>query len=386
MKAAIITVSTSVAAGDNEDLSGQALAELATEAGAEVVATEVVSDDRAQIEEALRRHSAPDAGTSFIFTTGGTGLTADDVTPEATRAVIDRDAPGIAEAMRAESLKHTPMGLLSQGRVRDRGPDADRQLPRQSEGDPAAVRTARARARARRRDAASRAWSKHPRPLSCAGSLAISASGPRSSRCRSAFRPARRSPCWGATAPASRRCCGSSRRCCARTPEKSCCSASSSLDGHSLFAPGSACSATSRSLYRDLTGRENLRYHADLHRIGHDRVDELLDAVQMRGRAEDPVRTLSRGMVQRLAVCRAVLHRPALLLLDEPRASLDPGAGELIEPLIGRAAGATRVLTSHDPQAALAEADLALGLGTAGRRSSQRQARSRTHSSKELYA
>ena len=70
---------------------------------------------------------------------------------------------------------------------------------------------------------------------------------------------------------------------------------------------------------------------------------------------------LSRGMVQRLAVCRAVLHDPQLLLLDEPRANLDPAASELVEPLIGRAAGATRVLTSHDPQAALAEADLVLG-------------------------
>ncbi len=115
-------------------------------------------------------------------------------------------------------------------------------------------------------------------------------------------------------------------------------------------------------LYRDLNGRENLRYHADLHRVPHDRVEELLEAVRMRDRAEDPVRALSRGMVQRLAVCRAVLHRPALLLLDEPRASLDPGAGELVEPLIGRAAGATRVITSHDPRAALAEAELALGL------------------------
>ena len=67
-------------------------------------------------------------------------------------------------------------------------------------------------------------------------------------------------------------------------------------------------------------------------------------------------------MVQRLAVCRAVLHAPELLLLDEPRANLDPGAGELVEPLIGRAAGRTRVLTSHDPQTALAEADLVLGL------------------------
>jgi len=115
-------------------------------------------------------------------------------------------------------------------------------------------------------------------------------------------------------------------------------------------------------LYRDLTGRENLRYHADLHRVPHERVEELLDAVQMRDRAEDPVRTLSRGMVQRLAVCRAVLHRPEVLLLDEPRASLDPGAEELIEPLIGRPAQATRVLTSHDPKAALAEADLVLAL------------------------
>ncbi len=115
MKAAIITISTSVAAGRNEDRSGKALAELARAAGAEVVAQEVVSDDRDQIEDVLRRHCAPEAGTSLIFTTGGTGLTADDVTPEATRAVIDRDAPGFAEAMRAESLRHTPMGILTRG-------------------------------------------------------------------------------------------------------------------------------------------------------------------------------------------------------------------------------------------------------------------------------
>jgi heme exporter protein A len=119
-------------------------------------------------------------------------------------------------------------------------------------------------------------------------------------------------------------------------------------------------------LYRDLSGRENLRYHARLHRVVDERVEEVLDAVGMSSRAEDPVRSLSRGMVQRLAVCRAILHKPQLLLLDEPRANLDPGAGELVEPLIGRASGATRVLTSHDPRAALAEADLVLGL-TAGR-------------------
>jgi ABC-type sulfate/molybdate transport systems ATPase subunit len=67
-------------------------------------------------------------------------------------------------------------------------------------------------------------------------------------------------------------------------------------------------------------------------------------------------------MAQRIAVCRAVLHEPPLLLLDEPRANLDPAASELVEPLIGAAAGRTRVLTSHDPRQALTESDLVLGL------------------------
>lgn len=115
-------------------------------------------------------------------------------------------------------------------------------------------------------------------------------------------------------------------------------------------------------LYRDLSGRENLMYHARLHRVALTRVPEVLAAVGMERRGEDPVRSLSRGMVQRLAVARAILHEPEILLLDEPRSNLDPAAGELIEPLIGRASGATRVLTSHDPQAALAEADLVLAL------------------------
>ncbi len=115
-------------------------------------------------------------------------------------------------------------------------------------------------------------------------------------------------------------------------------------------------------LYHDLSGRENLRYHARLHRIEDGRVEQVLAAVGMERRGDEPVRLLSRGMVQRLAVCRAVLHRPQLLLLDEPRANLDPGAGELVEPLIGRASGCTRVITSHDPRAALAEADIVLGL------------------------
>jgi heme ABC exporter ATP-binding subunit CcmA len=115
-------------------------------------------------------------------------------------------------------------------------------------------------------------------------------------------------------------------------------------------------------LYRDLSGRENLAYHARLHRLAPARVDQVLESVGMQRRAEDPVRLLSRGMVQRLAVARAILHAPELLLLDEPRSNLDPAAAELVEPLIGRTSGATRVITSHDPQAALAEADLVLAL------------------------
>jgi heme exporter protein A len=115
-------------------------------------------------------------------------------------------------------------------------------------------------------------------------------------------------------------------------------------------------------LYRELSGRENLRYHADLHRLRRARVDELLAAVGMEDRADDPVRDLSRGLVQRLAVARAVLHDPAVLLLDEPRANLDPAATELLEPLIGRSSGRTRVLVSHDVEGALAEADVSIGL------------------------
>ena len=115
-------------------------------------------------------------------------------------------------------------------------------------------------------------------------------------------------------------------------------------------------------LYRDLSGRENLRFHARLHGVGFDRVEALLEQVGLRVRADDRVHTYSRGMVQRLAVCRAVLHDPAVLLLDAPRANLAPAAAELVEPLIGAESGRTRVVTSHDPAGGLAEADLALGL------------------------
>jgi molybdopterin adenylyltransferase len=113
MKTAILTISTSVAAGRSEDTSGELLAELARKAGAEVVVQDIVSDDQAAIEARLR--SYVDGGAALVFTTGGTGLTPDDVTPEATRAVIERDAPGFAEAMRAESTRIKPLGMLSRG-------------------------------------------------------------------------------------------------------------------------------------------------------------------------------------------------------------------------------------------------------------------------------
>jgi heme exporter protein A len=125
-------------------------------------------------------------------------------------------------------------------------------------------------------------------------------------------------------------------------------------------------------LYRELTARENLRFHARLHGVGEQRVQELLDAVAMGTRANEPLRTLSRGMVQRVAVARAVLHDPELLLLDEPHSNLDPAAIELVAPLIGAATDTaaelpparrrTRVICSHDPGGDIAQADVVLGL------------------------
>jgi heme exporter protein A len=115
-------------------------------------------------------------------------------------------------------------------------------------------------------------------------------------------------------------------------------------------------------LYRELSARENLRFYARLYDVPEARITELLAAVGMTRRADEAIRELSRGMVQRIAVCRAVLHRPRLLLLDEPRANLDPEAAELVEPLIGRGCGCTRVLVTHDVERGLSESDRVLGL------------------------
>jgi molybdenum cofactor synthesis domain-containing protein len=113
MKAAVLTVSTSRAESGEEDVSGQRLAELCEQAGLEVV-RDTVADNRAAIALALKR-LADTERVRFVFTTGGTGLTPDDLTPEATRDVIDREAPGYAETIRAESRSHTPLGILTRG-------------------------------------------------------------------------------------------------------------------------------------------------------------------------------------------------------------------------------------------------------------------------------
>ncbi len=112
MRAAVITISTSLSQGQGVDESGPALVEFARTLDAEVVATEIVPDERSKIEWALR-HYADSESCDLVLTTGGTGFSPDDVTPEATRAVMDRDAPGIAEAMRAASRPHTPNWMLS---------------------------------------------------------------------------------------------------------------------------------------------------------------------------------------------------------------------------------------------------------------------------------
>jgi heme exporter protein A len=115
-------------------------------------------------------------------------------------------------------------------------------------------------------------------------------------------------------------------------------------------------------LYKSMSARENLAFNARLHGVGDDRVDQLLEAVGLTRRADDRIEEFSRGMRQRLAAARAVLHDPPLLLLDEPMSGIDPGAVSLLEPLIGRSSGRTRVLVTHDVERGKAEADQVLGL------------------------
>jgi molybdenum cofactor synthesis domain-containing protein len=133
-RAAVVTISTRVSRGESEDESGPALAELCEQAGLEVVA-ETVGDDREAIATVLKR-LADQEDVRFVLTTGGTGMTSDDVTPEATLDVIDRAAPGFAETIRAESRNHTPLGILTRGVSGIRGRTLIVNFP----GSPRAVR------------------------------------------------------------------------------------------------------------------------------------------------------------------------------------------------------------------------------------------------------
>lgn len=114
IKAVVLTVSDRCARGEQEDVSGAVLAELLAEMGARVVGRETLSDDLEPLAEKLRDYSER-ADVNLIVTTGGTGLAPRDNTPEATRAVIEREAPGLSEAMRLETLRKTPLAMISRG-------------------------------------------------------------------------------------------------------------------------------------------------------------------------------------------------------------------------------------------------------------------------------
>ena len=119
-RAAILTISDMGARGEREDTSGAAIRELLGAAGIDVTLYEVIPDERETIASRLREWA--DGGSAdVIVTTGGTGLGARDVTPEATKSVIDYEVPGAAEAMRAEGLKHTPLAMLSRAVAGVRG-------------------------------------------------------------------------------------------------------------------------------------------------------------------------------------------------------------------------------------------------------------------------
>ncbi|MBE0429082.1 MAG: MogA/MoaB family molybdenum cofactor biosynthesis protein [Thermoleophilia bacterium] len=111
--AAVVTVSDKGSRGEREDNSGDTLERLLKEAGAETVAREIVADEIKEIAKALRHFSERGGAVDLIVTTGGTGLTPRDVTPEATLSVIERQAPGFAEAIRAGSMQITPRAMLS---------------------------------------------------------------------------------------------------------------------------------------------------------------------------------------------------------------------------------------------------------------------------------
>ncbi len=134
-RAAVVTISDKGYAGEREDISGALLADLLQAAGAEVVAQTIVPDEPEMIRQILI-HLADDLGVDVILTTGGTGFTPRDHTPEATRAVLEREAPGLAEVLRWEGYRRTPQAVLSRGVAGLRGRTLIINLP----GSPRAVR------------------------------------------------------------------------------------------------------------------------------------------------------------------------------------------------------------------------------------------------------
>src|ERR1700747_101474 len=137
MRAAVLSISTSRASGRGTDASGPKLAELAQSWGAEIAAVELLTDDRELLEERLR-HWSDVEGCELILTTGGTGFAPSDVTPEASAAVIERFAPGIAEAMREASRAHTRHWMLSRAIAGIRGRTLIINFP----GNPASIQQA----------------------------------------------------------------------------------------------------------------------------------------------------------------------------------------------------------------------------------------------------
>jgi molybdopterin adenylyltransferase len=136
INAVIITVSDACSRGERKDESGAALAELLKEMGARIIGAEIVPDDLEPLTDKLRDYADRD-DVNLVITTGGTGVAPRDNTPEATRAVIEREAPGLAEAMRMETLKQTPMSMISRGVCGIRSNALIVNLP----GSPAGVRS-----------------------------------------------------------------------------------------------------------------------------------------------------------------------------------------------------------------------------------------------------
>jgi molybdopterin adenylyltransferase len=139
LRAAVLTASDRVAAGERDDAGGDRLAALLAETGWEVAARRLVPDEAPAISSALVELA--DAGIPLVLTTGGTGLTPRDVTPDATRAVADREVPGIAEALRAAGLGETPHAMLSRATAAVRGRTLIVNLPGSPRGAESGLRT-----------------------------------------------------------------------------------------------------------------------------------------------------------------------------------------------------------------------------------------------------